>query len=98
MFALPVGGVSDPVALDDGRFAVVSVEGIEEGRPIELDEVREAVGTRIKNRRREEAFSALLDDWRTKFTITINEENLAKVASWEELTAVEVPENLVPRN
>ena len=86
------------MALGDGRFAVVNLTGIEEGRPLELAEVREAVGKRIKNRRREAAFQALLDEWRSKVTVTINEENLDKVASWEELTAVEVPENLVPRN
>lgn len=98
LFGLGVGGISDPIEYGDGRFALVILDEIHPGGPVELETVREAVGNRIRNIRKEEAFNALLEKWRGDFTITVHEDKLADLASWEELTAVEVPENLVPRN
>jgi len=98
VFALEPGTMSAPFALDGGRFGVVQLDRIEEGGPYELAEINEAMGQRIRNTRQEEAFTSILDKWRAKFPVTIYEDKLEGLSSWEELTAVEVPENLVPRN
>ncbi|MBU2501625.1 peptidyl-prolyl cis-trans isomerase [bacterium] len=98
LFALAEGEISEPVDLGDGRFAVVRFENEIPGRSVELREVTEEVGKRIKKIRQEEAFQALLVKWREEFPVTVHEENLADLPSWDELTRVETPENLVPRN
>jgi|GEM_PF-2145424 len=97
MFSLERDQVSDPVALPDGRFAVIIFEKETPGRNMELDEVRSQVGERIKGIRREAAFQALLDKWTAEFGVTVYEDQLSSVASYKELTEVVVPENLVPR-
>ena len=84
--------------MPDGRYGVVLLESVVPVRPTELAEVNEAVGQRMREIRKEKAFLAKMDDWKEKIPVTIHEDKLADVASWKELTAVEVPENLVPRN
>jgi len=64
----------------------------------EMHEVTEALGGRIRNNRREAAFVSTLDEWREEIGVEIFEENLAELKSWNELTEVIVPDNLVPRN
>ncbi len=98
LFALKEGEISEPVALDDGRFAVVRFENEIPGRPFDLVEVTDEVGQRIKRIRQEESFQALLAKWREEFPVTVHEENLADLPSWDELTRVETPGTLVPRN
>lgn len=98
MFALEVGQVSEPFPMAEGRYGVVRVDSIEPGHPVEMTEVAEAVGTRIRENRKEEAFQAMMEKWKKDIPVTIFPENLAEVASWTELRAVELPENLVPRN
>jgi hypothetical protein len=98
LFALDVDQVSQPFAMADGKTGVVMLEAVTPGRPAELSEVREMIGQNIRAKRKEAAFEALLDEWKADLEIVLHEENLDKVASWEELTAVEIPENVVPRN
>ncbi len=98
MFSLEIGQVSEPFAMRDGKFGIVMLEEVNASRPAELSEVRERIGNTIRSQRKEAAFEALLDKWSEGLEIVRFEENLDKVASWQELTAVEVPENLVPRN
>lgn len=89
---------SDPVTLPDGRAAVIIFESETPGRNMELDEVRAELGERMKGIRREAAFQVLLDKWTAEFGVTVFEDQLVAVDSYEELTKIEVPENLVPRN
>ncbi len=98
LFALDVDQISDPVALGDGRYAVVKCETVTPGRPADLAESSEAIGKRIRKMREEEAFQKLLADWREEFGVTIYDENLAKMPSWQELTNPPLPGKPVPRN
>jgi parvulin-like peptidyl-prolyl isomerase len=98
IYGLEMDQVSDPFPLDNGRYGIVILESIQAPRVVPLDEVREQIGQRIRNLRKEASFQDLLAKWTAEFGVTRHDENLASVASWEELTAVVKPENLVPRN
>ncbi|MBU8870232.1 MAG: peptidyl-prolyl cis-trans isomerase [Gemmatimonadales bacterium] len=98
LFTLSVGETSEPIPVDNDRFLVIKLVNVEPGRQQELKEINEAVGQRIKGIRREEAFQTLLDEWSEELGVTRFEERLAEVASWEELTAVEMLGEAVPRN
>lgn len=98
MFGIGVGEVSEPFLIDNGRYGVVTLESIEEPRTIAKEEVREQLGTRIRNIRKEEAFQVLLAKWKDEFGLIEHPENLAGLPSREELVAVQKPDNLVPRN
>jgi hypothetical protein len=98
LFSIQLDELSEPFALPDGRYGLVLLESVVPERQVELLEVSEAVGQRMREIRKEGAFLAKMADWKEKIPVTIHEDKLADVASWKELTAVEVPENLVPRN
>jgi hypothetical protein len=98
LFALEPGELSEPFPLGNGRYGMVKLETVAPARPRELLEVSEDVGKRIRQIRKEEAFQSMLAKWKENIPVTIYEENLDKVASWKELTAVPAPDNLVPRN
>ncbi len=98
LFGLGLDEVSEPIPLANGRYGVLRLESITPERPKELLEVSEDIGKRIRNIRKEEAFQALLSEWKEKIPVVIHEENLDNLASWTELTTVPEPENLVPRN
>jgi hypothetical protein len=98
LFALEVGQVSEPFALAEGRFGVVRLDSVEPESPRQLSEITELVGQRIREIRKEEVFQAKLAEWREISPVTIFEENLDQAASWKELTALTLPENMVPRN
>ncbi len=98
LFALDKGGISEPIDVGSGRFAVVSCDSIIPSRPGELKDLRDDVGTRIKKIREEEAFQKLLDQWADEFGVTIHEENLAGLPSWQELVNPPLPGKPVPRN
>jgi peptidyl-prolyl cis-trans isomerase C len=98
LFSIQVDELSEPFALAEGRFAVVRLESVTPEWFRELSTVSEAVGTRIREIRKEDAFQAKMAKWKEDIPVTIHEENLAGLASWKELTTVELPENLVPRN
>lgn len=98
LFALQAGEVSAPFALPEGVFAVVRFDAAVPGRQVELSEVREEVGQRIKKHREEEAFQALLETWKNEFGVTVFEGELKHLPSWQELTAAASPGQPVPRN
>jgi len=98
LFSLPEGGISDPILVKDGRFAVVRCEGITPGRPATLVESSEAIGKRIKKQREEEGVQKLLDEWRAEFGVTIHEDALESLPSWDELVNPPLPGQPVPRN
>lgn len=97
MFAIGVGQFSEPFLIDNGRYGVVTLESIDPAHTVEMAEIREQLGTRIRNARKEEVFQNLLTKWREEFGVTEYPENLAALPSWEELTTSQVPDNLVPR-
>lgn len=98
LFSLEVGQVSEPFAMEGGRYGVVRLDSVEPETPRELLDITEVVGKTIRENRKEQAFQAKLDEWREVTPVTIHEENLDQAASWKELLAVEIPENIVPRN
>ncbi len=98
LFELAVGESSVAFDLGNGSFGVVMLEGINEPYQTELKTITEEVGQRMKQMREEENFQALLAKWKADLAITEFPENLEGLKSWRELTAVPVPENLVPRN
>jgi hypothetical protein len=98
LFSIQLDELSEPFALGDGRYGIVRLDFVKPEKAMEMAEVNEAVGQRMREIRKEEVFQAKMAKWRGEIPITVNEENLAKVASWEELTTVEIPENVVPRN
>ncbi len=98
MFALQPGELSEPFPLGDGRFGVVLLESVEPRREVEMNEVREAVGQRMRELRKEEMFQSMLAKWKEDIAVETFDDRLAGVASWTELRTVTAPENLVPRN
>ncbi len=98
LFALDKGEISEPTALVQGRYCVVSCEEITPPRPGVLKEISEVVGQRMKKIREEAAFQALLDQWTAEFGVTINEDNLASLPSWKELLNPAPQGKPVPRN
>ncbi|MCK9996742.1 MAG: peptidyl-prolyl cis-trans isomerase [Candidatus Krumholzibacteria bacterium] len=98
LFSIQPGELSEPFEMSNGRYGVVLLESVVPERQVEMIEVSEAVGQRIRENRKEVVFLAMMAKWKESIPVTTHEERLADVASWEELTAVDVPENLVPRN
>jgi peptidyl-prolyl cis-trans isomerase C len=97
-FALNVGEVGPPFVMENGKFGVVKLEAIHEPYQMELMDISEQVGQRMKQIREEEVFQNLLAGWKEKLTIVTYPENLAGLKSWHDLTVGPTPENLVPRN
>lgn len=83
LFALEMDGLSPPFAMDGG-WAVVQLTRIVPAEEPTLDEMREAVAQRIRNRRMDEALRVALAKWTEEFGVTVNEELLATMPSWEE--------------
>lgn len=98
LFGLEQHGVSQPFPVGNGKYAVVQLDAIVPAHSYELSEVSEAIGGRIRKDRQEAAFKVMLGQWTEELGVTINTENLASLKSWEELTTVVKPDNLVPRN
>ncbi len=96
-FEMNKGEISQPFAIENGRYAVVQLDSIKEAKEFELHEVSEAVGGRMNSIRQEKAFVKVLDVWSEEVGVELFNENLAGLKSWEELTEVVVPENLVLR-
>jgi len=89
LFALAEpGDLSDPFPVQGG-WGVCKLESIEPGRNLELDEVRQNVGQRMKSIRKEEALTKLLLQWRQEYGVTVYDDQLENVKSWPELTSDE---------
>ena len=83
LFSLSVDGICEPFEVPGG-WAVVQLTKVYEQTQPTLDEAAEMVGARIRNIRMEEALQALLAEWREEFGVTIFEDALAEMLSWEE--------------
>ena len=97
MFAIQPGELSEPIALDDGRYGIVRLDLVTPEWVRDLSEVSEVVDRRMREIRKEEAFQVMIDKWKQDIPVTVHEENLADLASWKELTTVELPGVPVPR-
>ncbi len=78
------GDLSDPFPVQGG-WGVCKLETIEEGHNLELNDVRNRIGDRMKALRKEEALVKLLDDWRLEYGVTVHDKILESVKSWDEL-------------
>ncbi len=94
LFSLEKNGVSQPFLLKEGYWAVVRLENINPAHDYEVNEVNEAIGQRMRNERREEAFSQLLEQWTEEFGVEIFSENLSGLKSWRELQGLVTPEKM----
>ena len=83
LFGLNPGQVSDPVAVPGG-WAVVQLETVHEPEQPALADMTEAVGARIRNQRMDAALRALLTQWQDEFGVTVYEDRLATMPSWDE--------------
>lgn len=97
LFATAQGELGEPFPAGDGRWGVVRVDAVVPGGAVELREVAEAIGQRMRNERKEKAFQDLLAQWAGEFGVERFDENLGQVKSWKELTDVEAPGPAVPR-
>jgi hypothetical protein len=86
LFSLEMDEVSEPFEVDGG-WAVLQYNRFVEPSAPTLEEIREGVASRIRSRRMDEALRALIDDWMVEFPVTIDEELLAEMPSWEEARA-----------
>ncbi len=98
LFALAEGSLSDPFPLDNGRFGVVKCESITAPHPGDRVALTQDIGSRIKKIREEDLFQKLLAQWTEEFGVTVHEENLAGLPSWDELKNPPLPDNIVPRS
>ena len=81
-----IGDVTEPVEVRDQYVVIVLTEIKPAGIP-ELGDFREALAQRIRASRKEDELNRLLDQWRYEYGVTIDELNLAKMPSWQELMA-----------
>lgn len=86
LFALAKGETSQPIAVENGRFALIRQVAANPSYQPTFSEKTDAVKQRILSMRGEEAFQALLGKWALEFGVVRFEDQLAKVASWQELT------------
>jgi len=98
LFGLTEGQISSAFPLEDGRYGVVMLNSIIAPHQLKLNDISEDVGKRMKQIREEDAFQAILAQWKQNIEIVTYPEKLAGLKSWQELTTAPVPENLVPRN
>jgi peptidyl-prolyl cis-trans isomerase D len=77
-FALPAGGVSDPIVTDNGAVVVKVLEK-KEVTPTELASGKQAVRDEMVNERRNRFYSAYMTKARDKMQININRETLAQL-------------------
>ncbi len=83
LFALGEGAVSEPIELPEG-WAVVRLDGITPPELPGLEDVRDTISQIIKAQRQDDALRALLDKWSQEFGVTVYEEHLQKMPSWQE--------------
>jgi hypothetical protein len=83
LFGLEVGEISEPFAMEGG-VGVVQLDKILPPETPTMQESAEIVGSRIRNLRMDQALRALLDEWTEEFGVTVHEDRLAEMPSWEE--------------
>ncbi len=79
-FKLPVGGVSDPIATDNGT-AIIKVLEKQEVTPSELANVKDKFREELLSDRRNRFFSAYMVKAKQKMKIEVNREALQRVVS-----------------
>ncbi|HEX9368412.1 MAG TPA: peptidylprolyl isomerase [Vicinamibacterales bacterium] len=77
-FALPAGGVSDPVVTDTGAVVVKVVER-KDVAPDELAKQKDTLRTELLNERKNKFFSAYMARARQKMNININRDTIAQI-------------------
>jgi parvulin-like peptidyl-prolyl isomerase len=83
LFELEVGQISEPFVVEEGH-AVVQLDQIHPPEEPVLEDLGEAIGQRIRSRRMDAALRELLDQWKQEFGVTVDEELLAEMPSWQE--------------
>jgi hypothetical protein len=83
LFGLAVDEVSGVVPMEGG-FAVIQLDKIIPPEQPTMEESAEIVGARIRNIRMDEALRALLAEWTEEFGVTVHEDRLAEMPSWDE--------------
>jgi peptidyl-prolyl cis-trans isomerase D len=79
-FALPVGGVSDPIATDTGVIVVKVLER-KDVAPAEIAAGRDQLRTELLNDRRNKFYAAYMTKARQRMNIRINRETIAQVVA-----------------
>ena len=80
------GEISEPFPVQGG-WAVVRLDEIEPSRNMEYEEAINALGSRIKTIRKNDALNELLAQWAKEYGVEINEDALMATRSWETLTS-----------
>ncbi|HSL21172.1 MAG TPA: peptidyl-prolyl cis-trans isomerase [Vicinamibacterales bacterium] len=80
VFALPAGGVTDPIATDNG-VVIARVAERDEVTTQEIAQGRNALGDQILNERRNRFFSAYMSKAKQKMEIEINREVLRQIVA-----------------
>jgi peptidyl-prolyl cis-trans isomerase C len=94
LYGLNPGQVSEPFAVSGG-WAVVQLEKIHEPEQPVLADMTEAVGARIRNQRMDASLRALLGEWTDEFGVTVYEDELATMPSWDEAVQAAAQEQMI---
>ncbi|HOX25669.1 MAG TPA: peptidylprolyl isomerase [Candidatus Krumholzibacteria bacterium] len=82
LFAMTVGEVTEPFEVPGG-WAVVQLDAVLPPEQPTMEASAEIVGQRIRMNRMDAALRNALDEWRTEFGVTVNEDLLAAMPSRE---------------
>ena len=85
LFALQADQYSQPVALGDGRFAILYLDVVTPPHKQTKQEAAPAVVQRIQSHREEMVFRDALDGWKKQVKIEVFPKKLAATRSWKEL-------------
>jgi parvulin-like peptidyl-prolyl isomerase len=83
-----VGDVTPPFQAQQG-WGVMRLDNIVPPAQREMNDAAQEVSNRIKRNRQDQALQAKLAEWSEEFTVIINEDALAAMPSWDELTSVQ---------
>jgi len=85
LYSMEIGELRGPQA-NGNQWYVIQLDKIfpPETPALTDDNMNEIVGQRMKNMRQDEALRLLLDEWRGEFGVTIHEDRLAEMPSWQE--------------
>ncbi len=87
VFAVEAIGDVTPVFQTSAGWAIMRLDNIRAPEQRKMNDVSNEIAQYIKRDRREEALQSKLDVWREEFGVTINEDAVAALPSWEELMA-----------
>jgi parvulin-like peptidyl-prolyl isomerase len=84
LFDADIGDIVGPLSWGE-KYVVAIVDSIAPAHQPELAEKNDDVAKRVEAQKRDELLRGLLAEWREEYGVTIVEENLAALPSWEEL-------------